>query len=393
MTMSSRPLRIVLLLADESAEWFVAGLSQFDRALLALNDFARSRPADPPLLVQIRWSHETLEQGHGFSALPLPYLKINPALAVTEADLLLSTRMFLTGSTIGDLAQRWERQRHAPPSLWDGGWQENLAVGLVPYLATKGAISECEREFFAGRGKPQDGLVSRFLNRPISGRVSRWLARTPLTPNVWTGLITLLAVSGAACLVKGEYWSFVAGAACYHLYSILDGCDGEIARAKYLASDFGRRFDSACDLGATLLLLLALGLGSARAAESGALASIYLWEGVCATVLISIYEALLRARPSPPSDPSAISQALYERHRSLVSESGLLGLGTGFAWWAVQLTKRDVVLFAFLLLALAGIPQWMLHLHLGFGVVSSVLAGKSLVRLRQRDRAIPTSLL
>ena len=53
----------------------------------------------------------------------------------------------------------------------------------------------------------------------------------------------------------------IAGLIAFKFYSILDGCDGEIARAKYLESPRGRALDTWCDTVGNLLMVLSLGYG------------------------------------------------------------------------------------------------------------------------------------
>src|SRR5205809_7152241 len=80
--------------------------------------------------------------------------------------------------------------------------------------------------------KPQDGFVSRFLNRPISRRITRFLLKLPVHPDAWTLSIFILPLLCRFFLLRRHYGSIVIGAALFQLYSILDCCDGEIARAK-----------------------------------------------------------------------------------------------------------------------------------------------------------------
>jgi phosphatidylglycerophosphate synthase len=107
--------------------------------------------------------------------------------------------------------------------------------------------------------KPQDGFVSRFLNRPISRRITSVLLKFPIHPSAWTISIFVLPVIASVFLVRGNYISVVIAAAIFQVFSILDGCDGEIARAKNLESKFGERLDYFCDFTASLLYVLTLG--------------------------------------------------------------------------------------------------------------------------------------
>src|SRR5262249_60534751 len=62
-------------------------------------------------------------------------------------------------------------------------------------------------------------------------------------------------------LVRGDYTGFLVGTALFQLINILDGCDGEVARAKYLDTERGRRLDAFCDFLANLIFVLCLGIG------------------------------------------------------------------------------------------------------------------------------------
>ena len=110
----------------------------------------------------------------------------------------------------------------------------------------------------AETGKASDGPVSRHLNRPISRRLTRYLVRTPLTPNQISLLSWGLCVSAAALFVLGGYPALALGGLIAQIASIIDGCDGEVARLKRLQSDFGGWFDAVLDRYADAFLLFGL---------------------------------------------------------------------------------------------------------------------------------------
>jgi CDP-L-myo-inositol myo-inositolphosphotransferase len=210
--------------------------------------------------------------------------------------------------------------------------------------------------------KPQDGFVSRFLNRPISRWITSVLLKFPIHPSTCTIAICVLPLVASVFLVRGDYVSIVIGAAIFQVFSILDGCDGEIARAKNLESKFGERLDYFCDFIASLLYVLALGLGLHRSSE-----------GIVCAVLITANELLLRAGKSHTAvAPSTLHESFYARHHGMIGHSGLLHLGERFVWWLFQLTKRDMAILVFLLLALLGLADWILNLW-------TIVAGASLI--------------
>jgi len=93
-----------------------------------------------------------------------------------------------------------------------------------------------------------DGPLAHWIDRRISLRLSRWLARhTRVRPNQITLLGTCIGLLAAATLSVGTYWSGVAGTLLFLCATILDGCDGEVARLTFSESAFGQKFDVITD--------------------------------------------------------------------------------------------------------------------------------------------------
>ena len=108
------------------------------------------------------------------------------------------------------------------------------------------------------KGKIHDGPISRLLNRPVSIRCSKILVNFNFTPNQISIFSFLLSVFAAALFAMGEYRYLAFGGIMAQLASIIDGCDGEVARLKYLSSNFGGWFDAVLDRYADAFLLFGL---------------------------------------------------------------------------------------------------------------------------------------
>lgn len=394
-------LRRVLILADESADWIVAGLRQLDRLALAINEFAVENGETSPVVVSIFWRTDLNQSQRWVPSDPrLTHVAFRNGLEEEPYDLVLSTRLFLYRKAVGFLLSEGRAsarrtspesalndvrnaQERVPPSeeLWDDyfviakGWEESRP-GICEYIAHGDQIDDIERRFLRGSGKSQDGFVSRYLNRPISRAVTRLLLRFPATPNGWTWLIFPLPVVAALVIARGTYGSFVWGLILYQVFSILDGCDGEIARAKFMESERGRQLDDLFDVLSNLLLALGLGVGLGRAHPQ--FAWLFLGEGIVAAALIALNEWFLSR--APVQDSTVLGASLYPRHRALVERSGLLVLGEKYASLLIQFTKRDVAVLFFLLLAAIGLPALILHLLLLVTAVSLVLAWRARLR-------------
>ena len=124
---------------------------------------------------------------------------------------------------------------------------------------TPEALHEAEGRLIhdAGR-KATDGPVARHLNRPVSRWMTRYLVRTSLTPNQISVFSWALSAIAAALFAVGGYPALAAGGIIAQLASIIDGCDGEIARLKRSPSDFGGWFDAILDRYADAFLLFGL---------------------------------------------------------------------------------------------------------------------------------------
>ncbi|MEM1575119.1 MAG: sugar phosphate nucleotidyltransferase [Nitrososphaerota archaeon] len=105
--------------------------------------------------------------------------------------------------------------------------------------------------------KPTDGPISKYINRPISTRVSLYLYKkgVKISPNSVTILTFLLGLISTFILAQGKY---VIGGLMVFIISILDGVDGELARLKNETTAFGSFLDSVLDRYIDLMIILSL---------------------------------------------------------------------------------------------------------------------------------------
>jgi phosphatidylglycerophosphate synthase len=91
--------------------------------------------------------------------------------------------------------------------------------------------------------KESESFMSRHVERKISLAVSRRLASTRVTPNAMTLISVGVGLVGAALFLSSRAWAPLAGSLLVLAHSILDGCDGELARLKFQESRFGGVLD------------------------------------------------------------------------------------------------------------------------------------------------------
>jgi CDP-L-myo-inositol myo-inositolphosphotransferase len=121
------------------------------------------------------------------------------------------------------------------------------------------------RTILRGTAKSSDGLVSRWLNRPVSQFISSLVLQLPgVRPwhaSVGAAVTGLLMV---AALLFGGRTGLIAGGVLFHAASVIDGVDGEIARATYRASRSGAILDTTIDMITNLAFFLCITVALTR---------------------------------------------------------------------------------------------------------------------------------
>ncbi|MDC0946277.1 CDP-alcohol phosphatidyltransferase family protein [Nitrospinaceae bacterium] len=85
--------------------------------------------------------------------------------------------------------------------------------------------------------------VNIYIHDPIAKRLVRVLKNTCFTPNQVTYLSVLVGFVSGYSFSQGTWVSSIAGGILLELTLILDCVDGQLARAKNMASDWGRLID------------------------------------------------------------------------------------------------------------------------------------------------------
>lgn len=140
-----------------------------------------------------------------------------------------------------------------PPGSW---WQD---------VDTPEDLTECRRRLRRSIAKDADGPVSRYLNRPLSTRLSVWISPARLSPDLlsWVALAVGLVAAGFLSVGAG-----IPGGVLVHVMSVLDGMDGEAARLQMRASPRGALLDGVLDRVGDAAILAGLGLWALDAAPS-----------------------------------------------------------------------------------------------------------------------------
>jgi 1L-myo-inositol 1-phosphate cytidylyltransferase / CDP-L-myo-inositol myo-inositolphosphotransferase len=119
-----------------------------------------------------------------------------------------------------------------------------IALDLDPIVVEAPAdVRGAEQRLMRSLVKDTDGFMARHVERPISLRISRALAGTTITPNQMSLISIAVGVCGGPFFLSAKPLMQTIGALLFLAHSILDGCDGELARLKFQQSRWGGILD------------------------------------------------------------------------------------------------------------------------------------------------------
>jgi phosphatidylglycerophosphate synthase len=208
-----------------------------------------------------------------------------------------------------------------------------------------------------GTAKPSDGLVSRYFNRPISQRIS-WVVLAipgarPVHATIASALFAMVMFWG---LLTGGKGGLMLGGILFQAASVIDGVDGEMARATFRATDFGKTLDSTVDMATNFLFVLAFTLHLGR--HGGQFIH---WIGFWSIGLMVTGAVLIGWRTRAGGAPLSFD---------LLKRTGPIHNVVDLIYWAVQtLTGRDVFAFLFMVLIIVGLAHVALMIFATVGTV------------------------
>jgi phosphatidylglycerophosphate synthase len=209
-------------------------------------------------------------------------------------------------------------------------------------VADASSLRAAEDALYGALFRPDLGFVARRFNKPLSTRVTRHLlVRTPITPNQITLFAAALGVLGCALIVTGQYWMVLAGMALEHVQSVLDGCDGELARVRLQQSKFGAWMDTFVDDVLNVLITAAVGVGMWQAGWG----KWALWVGIAGAAMLVVSNVVIMADMRRQKATGDLMDMVWwfsggKRLADLPAGDGRPSIGT----FLFQLGRRDTAL-------------------------------------------------
>lgn len=210
------------------------------------------------------------------------------------------------------------------------------------------------------------GPVAKFINKRFSLPASLLLAKLWVSPNTITACNIVIGVFSGVFVADGHrYDAILFGAILFQIASIVDGCDGEVAKLTFRASKFGQYIDSVSDNLSLASFMVGLIAGYWRHTHSFLAFTIgaIMVAGTCVTFFWMI--RFLK------QNTESASLVTFDKEYLQKLSSQPRWLMTLIKYGKFTL-KKDVFSFMFLLFAIAGVLYWWLFIA-AFGTTVSAL--------------------
>jgi phosphatidylglycerophosphate synthase len=145
----------------------------------------------------------------------------------------------------------------------------SLSADIDPMVVeAPGDVRAAEQRLLRSLVKDTDGFMARHVERPISLQISRRLAGTAITPNQMSLISIAVGICGGPFFLSSRPLMQTIGALLFLAHSILDGCDGELARLKFQQSRWGGVLDFWGDNVVHTVIFACMGIGWSLSAGS-----------------------------------------------------------------------------------------------------------------------------
>jgi phosphatidylglycerophosphate synthase len=362
-----RDIRAAVTIASEPEDW--------KRAIAALPEGQGATLVGPGTVASPMLLADALSMApgeHGFVDVPA-------GSDWPETGVLRVTRAF--GANLAAVQDALLPRRSRAARLPSG---EDVSFGrarLALRITSTAELAEAERIIRRSSYKDTDAKVARF-NRRMSLPVSIALMRTPVTANQLSVVLVAMGLYAAWLFSLGHYWTGLLGAFLSLAASVLDGCDGEIARLKYQESALGCWIETVGDYAYYLAIFVGLTIGSVRQTRW----DIFFWLGglaLCGTLVSFGMLIYLRHRITA-GQPERLHAIAKERFKAEPT------------WWSRALWRVSFVatraampygIMAFALVS--GLPAIVALAAIGANIywISLVIKLRDLLGRRQQEAA------
>lgn len=246
----------------------------------------------------------------------------------------------------------------APP---EGATRERADVIAGVELVDDAARRTAEWALIRRMNKSYEGPVDALINWRFSMRITRVLARRSLaiTPNHVTIAAILVGLTASALAWQGGWLYFALAGVLLEFNSILDSCDGELARLRYQYSKLGQWLDNLSDDIVDNLFMVAVGHG---------IGGVWQWLGLAAAggrLLVSLVTYVSVFVRTGTGDIFSF-RWWFEMGNKSVDQ---LYKPTSISTWLRSFGRRDTFVFVWMIACVCDFPYWVI----GHGLVIALV--------------------
>jgi phosphatidylglycerophosphate synthase len=288
-----------------------------------------------------------------------------PPPSVPPGEVETPVLALLPGRAADDLLQAFGEK--APPDQvirrlreTEGVRREHLPEDALIRVEKESDLPTAEGRLFRGLIKPTESFLSQKFERKVSLAITRRLLYTRITPNQISIASILLGVFSALLFLGESQALHVLGGFLLLFSSIVDGCDGELARLRFQESRWGSWLDFLGDNVVHVSVFFCLGLGLTLRGEG----TVYVVLGCVASLANVGAASAVFFRVFMKSGDRVVTFATPVRVEEMDRAEGWLRRRIEFT---DKLSNRD---FFYLILVCAAIGQlWLFMWVASLGVV------------------------
>jgi phosphatidylglycerophosphate synthase len=247
----------------------------------------------------------------------------------------------------------------APP---EGARRERADVIAGVDLGDEATRARAEWALIRGMNKSFEGPVDALINWRFSMRITRILARRSLavTPNHVTVAAIVVGLAASLLASRAGYVMFALAGVVLEINSILDSCDGELARLRYQYSKLGQWLDNLSDDVVDNLFIIAVGVG---------LGGPWHWLGLsaaCGRWLVSLVTYVDVYRRTRTGDVFAF-RWWFETGKATADD---VYDPRSPITWLRSFGRRDTYVFVWMVVLVCGVPPWVVCHGLAIAAVN-----------------------
>lgn len=200
---------------------------------------------------------------------------------------------------------------------------------------------------FQSLPKSHQGPTDALINRHFSLRITRPLCRTAIHPNHITIASLFWGLGACAVVLTGSYLAMAIAGVMMQLHSILDSCDGEMARLRFQFTKIGAWLDNIFDEIVDDGFIACVGIATG---------GVWTWLGIAAGGSRFIAVALQWEEMVRKSLGGSAFAFRYWFERDDATADEVYGKRSP-TYYVRALGRRDTFVFGFMILLIAGLPE------------------------------------